>query len=264
MAEPIAQPHRPDTQEFATLTHTFTMTPMTRLPFSAVTLATLILTATLPAIGPSTVAQSQPLTQTQNKPQRDRLIAQGTDRQLLIRNAITNYQAKRFQDAIEPLEKLVQIDPDDYNIRVLLGGSYFETKQYAAALPQFKQATQLRAKSSTAWSLLGNTQNQLKQYADATVAFTTAIGLDANNLDAHLGLGVAYYNTQQYDQAAQHYKRYTQIKPDRSVGYAYLGDAYRRGGKFPEAIAAYEQALTIDPASKTAKVGLERAKAKQR
>jgi tetratricopeptide (TPR) repeat protein len=249
------------------------MTPMTRLPFSAFTFATVLLTAAIPAMIPTAAVQSQPIVQTQNNAsQRSTSIAQGNDglqpvkdqRQLLIRNAITNYQAKRFDAAIEPLEKLVQIDPDDYNIRVLLGGSYFETKQYAAAVKEFQQATQLRPKSSIAWSLLGNAQNQLKQYAaDSVAAFTTAIGLDGNNLDAHLGLGVAYYNTQQYDQAAQHYKRYTEIKPDRAIGYAYLGDAYRRGGKFSEAIAAYQQALTIDPNSQTAKVGLERAKAKQ-
>jgi tetratricopeptide (TPR) repeat protein len=255
------------------------MTHMTRLPFSAFTFATVLLTAAIPAMISTTAVQSQPLTDrrleaiapTQTKAQRPSVIAQANDglqpgkdqRQLLIRDAITNYQAKRFQAAIEPLEKLVQIDPDDYNIRVLLGGSYFETKQYAEAAGAFQQAAQLRPKSSTAWSLLGNAQNQLKQYTNSTVAFTTAISLDSNNLDAHLGLGIAYYNTQQYNQAAQHYKRYTEIKPDRAAGYAYLGDAYRRGGKFTEAIAAYEQALTIDPTSPIAKVGLERAKAKQ-
>jgi tetratricopeptide (TPR) repeat protein len=247
--------------------------PMTRLPFSAFTFATVLLTAAIPALLSTPAAvQSQPMSdrqsatiaQTPNNPsRRSTSIAQGNERQLLIRNAITNYQAKRFQAAIEPLEKLVQIDPDDYNTRILLGGSYFELKQYAAAVKEFQPATRLRPKSAIAWSLLGNAQNQLKQYADATAAFTTAISLDPNNLDAHLGLGVAYYNAQQYDQAAQHYKRYTEIKPDRAVGYAYLGDAYRRGGKFSEAIAAYQQALTIDPNSQTAKVGLERAKAKQ-
>jgi Tfp pilus assembly protein PilF len=126
--------------------------------FNFLTFATVLLTATLPAIVPISAGQSAPMTTGQASPNsRSPQIAQGSaDRQALIRSAITNYQAKRYQDAIGPLEKLVQIDPDNYNTRLLLGGSYFETKQYAAAIPQFQQATQLQPKSATAWTLLGN------------------------------------------------------------------------------------------------------------
>ena len=63
----------------------------------------------------------------------------GEDSQLLLKQAHLNVKAGEIEEALDTLNKLLELDPDNYNIRKELGDIYQQTGDIMAAWEEYKQ-----------------------------------------------------------------------------------------------------------------------------
>jgi len=88
--------------------------------------------------------------------------------------------AKKYAEAVEPLKRCVQLDPNYYGPYNLLGVAYFETKRYAEARDAWAQNARLKPDSDFAFGNLGRAYLALGQNREAAENLSKAIELNPN------------------------------------------------------------------------------------
>ena len=98
-----------------------------------------------------------------------------------------------------------------------------------------------------AWDLKGLALLGLKRYEDALVAIEEAIKISPNNVNTLLGKGVTLYNLKKYKDALRAYEEAIRIDPQNAYVLIGKGVVFSDLGKYKDALRAYEEALRIDP-----------------
>lgn len=86
-----------------------------------------------------------------------RQLLDGFDSTKLVSLGISLGERQLYQDAIPPLAKAAQLDPENYEPHFNLGLTYFKIKDYSAAKKWLETAVALRPESYDAVALLGST-----------------------------------------------------------------------------------------------------------
>ena len=142
--------------------------------------------------------------------------------------------------------KSVELDPDDGNSHLALGGAYGYAGKIAQATAELNKAEALSPSDADlllviAWSLctFGETQRAL------TLA-DRALQLNPHYADWYnQGLAIVYFFGEQHDQAV---KYGTLIREPMAPDYAYLAMANAYLGRTEDAKAATESVIKLDPA----------------
>ena len=103
--------------------------------------------------------------------------------------------------AEELLQTAVEDDPENAELRCLLGGCLMTAGQPQAALPHLIQATELDADSSTAWYGCGCARMESGQFAAAATCFEQVLRLDPGQRESRHNLGRCLFELGQADQA---------------------------------------------------------------
>lgn len=102
-------------------------------------------------------------------------------------------QMKRFDKALEALNRYVEIDPDSIEARIALGGYSLAAERYDEALSHIREAIRLDPNIAAAHALLGRYHLVASDDPEkALESFTAALQIDKNNLDALFGLSMTY------------------------------------------------------------------------
>ncbi len=124
-----------------------------------------------------------------------------------------NADSKEVKEQIKYYEQEVKGKPNDPNMRVQLGYSYFLIKDYDEAIKQYK----------------------------------TAIALDKNYFDAYLNLSIIYDKQDETDAALKNAIKATEISPKDYKGHFLKGKSYRKLKMYKEANEALAEADRLNP-----------------
>jgi tetratricopeptide (TPR) repeat protein len=185
---------------------------------------------------------------------------------------------KVLQLALAEYTKIVQLQPNDIESRLLLGQLYSLDHDTAHATEQFKAAQKIDPNSEDVvlnlarlYSDSGNTQqaiavlnsvpeedrtakmeftlgasyDQLKDNKNAIDAYTRSMNLDPDNLDAARGLAQALLNGNHLDDALKQFEEIAAADPQDSQTYLRISEIQRRKGQYDQALATLKKAKTL-------------------
>ena len=171
------------------------------------------------------------------------------DRSATVKEAKSFYQAKKFQQAIDLLNDVVRVKPDDYEAAQILALSYYSTGKLneAISLLEKLQSNLGPAGFDTSY-LLGMCRLKTGQPDKARAAFARMYSVQPDSGVAHLLFARILVREHREDEAVPELK--TAIALDGRLGMAHflLGEVYLYKGAVDSAIAEFHKELEISPA----------------
>ncbi len=185
---------------------------------------------------------------------------------------------KVLQLALAEYTKIVQLQPNDIESRLLLGQLYTLDHDTVRATEQFKAAQKIDPNSEDVvlnlarlYADSGNTQqavavlssvpeddrtakieftlgasyDQLKDTKKAIEAYTRAVNLDPDNLDAQRGLAQALLNDNQFDPALKQFEAIAAADPQDAQSYLRISEIQRRQGHYDQALTTLKKAKAL-------------------
>lgn len=190
------------------------------------------------------------------------------------------FTARRFQQALPNAQKLVRLDPKDYNSWALLGNVYLQLGKTAQGLRAYERRMALRSNDEfllsvapiyesvyrftdalAIWEKLSadnpgsaqlafaraNTLRKLKHYDQALGAYGQTIALDTSFALAYLGSGICYEQIRHVDSAAAMYERFLHYQPSDTMVEKRLVELYVRLRRFDDALVVAGRVIAVAP-----------------
>ncbi len=112
----------------------------------------------------------------------------------------------KYKEAIEPLEKAINLNPDFHEAYYNLGISYEHLGQYKKAIKALEEVVKLSPQDANVYYALGFAYYKKKKYKKAVTAFDRSISLKPNNAFAFSKLGDTYLAMGKKDKALEQYE----------------------------------------------------------
>ena len=154
-------------------------------------------------------------------------------------------QTGRSVESLIPMQKSVQLAPQDAEAHSNLGATLREAGRLDEAEASFKRAIALKPDYAEAHSNLGATLRELGRLDESEASYTRAIALKPDYAEAHGNLGVMLQVLGRLDEAEASYKRAIALKPDYAEAHGNLGVMLQELGRLDEAEASYTQAIAL-------------------
>ncbi|OLE39648.1 MAG: hypothetical protein AUI36_25685, partial [Cyanobacteria bacterium 13_1_40CM_2_61_4] len=185
---------------------------------------------------------------------------------------------RRYQDARGPLEKYVQLVPEDGKGWGLLGRTYYYLRMKDEAAQALAKAEQLGGASKEMYTVLGRLHADRKEWKEALKAFEQGeptardllligqlwvfqgdtlradsiyraiIARDSTSSDARfamLELAKLKFRARDYPATVEILQRRIALDPSGDEAYYYLGLSYKEMKRYPEALEALRQAAVL-------------------
>ena len=120
---------------------------------------------------------------------------------------------EEVMESLRELQSLAQTDPQDSQVRISIGDSYYDMGRFDAAIDWYEQALQL----------------------------------EPNNVNVRTDLGTAYLYSGNPIKAVDRYKRSLEIEPDHVQTLQNISVAYLSTSNYAEAVAHLEKLLESHP-----------------
>jgi len=130
------------------------------------------------------------------------------------------------QQAIEELQKAIEISPEYAKAYNLLGIIYASLGESQEAITYFQEAIELKPKYAEACSNLAAIYQSLGRYQEAITHYQKVVQEDPNSTEAYINIGAAYASLGRYQEAITHYQKVIKIDPVYAKAYYSLGLVY--------------------------------------
>ncbi len=155
--------------------------------------------------------------------------------------------ARQGRDALEPLQRAVELMPRDASAHNNLGNGYAAAGRTGEAEASYRRALQLQPEFPEALQNLGNLQLDCGRPDDALVSFRRAAQLRPGRAQAWSQCGHAARAGGRLEQAVTCYRRALALSPQLAEAHHGLGLALRDLDRLDEAVASYREALALSP-----------------
>jgi tetratricopeptide (TPR) repeat protein len=156
--------------------------------------------------------------------------------------------AGKFDKAVGPLQKIIELDPNNETNYYYLGMAYFRADQFDAAVVAFKKATEIRPDFEHAWYQIGSSYFSAKKYKEAAAAYKKYVEIKPDDPAGWLNIGVAYNQAKDYESALEPLRKCVELKPDNGVALANLAIVYINLKDMYSAKEIYNRLVAVDPA----------------
>lgn len=156
-------------------------------------------------------------------------------------NAVIYEQEGALEEAIKEYEVALSYEPLSYDIRMTLGGLFFEMKQPSQALDVLLPIPQ---KTGRTYGLLCDCYLRLDRYAEAEATCRRALETDSNNVALNYNLGILAVKAGKTDEAAKRFQVAAHFSGNSNL-YQQIAEMYAGTGAFDSAAAYLEQALKL-------------------
>jgi Flp pilus assembly protein TadD len=154
--------------------------------------------------------------------------------QRLLSEAAQLLSQHRPAEAIPPLMKVLELDPDNRVAAINLGGAYILQGKHKQAVPVLERAAQLEPDNAMVWmnlaaAYLGKLPFATREMQDRSIeAFKHALALDPRAPHVNYNLGLIYLERNDIEQAALHFYAALETDPNDRDAETWL-DRIRRG-----------------------------------
>jgi len=156
-------------------------------------------------------------------------------------------QTARISDAIDAMQKAVQLSPQDYESHSNLSNMLRQAGRFEEAVASCKQAITLNPESAGAHNDLGMMLQQLGRFEESVVSYRQAIALNSSFTDAHSNLAGTLRQLGRLEEAETSCRKVIELEPDFALGHCDLGTVLRELARLEEAEASYRQAIALKP-----------------
>ncbi len=156
--------------------------------------------------------------------------------------------AGKFDKAIGPLKKIIELDPKNETNFYYLGLTYFKVPDYDQAVAAFQQALAVKPEFPHAWYQIGSAHFNAKKFKEAAEAYKKYSALAPEDASGPLNVGVAYIQAKNYEAALEPLKKSVEMKPDNAVALANLAIVYINLKDMYSAKEIYNKLQAVDPA----------------
>jgi len=169
------------------------------------------------------------------------------DQIALYQRGVAAAQNGHFLEAIQHLDKLVQLNQQVPQVHKDLGYLYRKVAQYDKALVAYNQAIALAPDDLQVYESRGNLLIQLKHPDVALADFDAAIRLKPDYANAHYNRGLALIQLKQITAAIDSFHTAFSLEPDFFEAFYNHGVALQSVRQYPAALASFDQALHLKP-----------------
>lgn len=164
-----------------------------------------------------------------------------------LHNASSLFQSGKAGQAAEIIEKLLSVQPDNFDALVLLGVIRAKTGNPEAAILLFENALEINPGNAGVHSNIGNVLEALGRLDNAVASHRHALQIDPGSAMLHSNLGNALRRQGLFDDAVASHKRALELNPNIASIHNNLGYALEQQGLLNDAVASFNKALTINP-----------------
>jgi tetratricopeptide (TPR) repeat protein len=173
--------------------------------------------------------------------------AKATALNALIMQAQNALNARQWQEAIDPLRKMIDLDPSRPEYYQALGNAQFNLEHYPEAADAFEKGiaasqnapsnpkadpAKTKAMLGQMLTMEGNTYLKLGKTDQAIALFGKAAAIDPNPGTAYFNLCATQYNAGQMDAAVLSCDKAIAVDPNKADAYFIKGSALFGSGKF--------------------------------
>ncbi len=163
---------------------------------------------------------------------------------------------RRYEEALELLERQRRLRPDDLGVLADIGRCLSGLRRYAEAEPVLRRALQGLDNAPTRYEL-GRALAESGRLSEAIAEYSRALDHNPNHPGALNNLGVVLASQGRMDEAARRFERLITVDPGDAGAHANLGLALAATGASDGAANAFREALRLDPAHSGARAGLQ-------
>jgi Tfp pilus assembly protein PilF len=177
-----------------------------------------------------------------------------TEAQKYLRLGQINYDQGRTLEAIEALEKAIDIDPDLAEAHGYLGLIYLQQSDYKQARREFKKAIAINPYYTDGYNSLGIVYREQRKYDDAMAMFEKALQDKAYRTPERIHLNIASTHMAKGDPATAipHFEKAVALNPTYTLAYLGLGKAYQQTGRKDLADRSLRKVVELAPGSQAA------------
>jgi tetratricopeptide (TPR) repeat protein len=195
--------------------------------------------------------------------------------------AIYSEKKETWNQALEELKRITQLDPQDADAYNRMGNIFYWRQEYTVALAYYDKAINLAPKNAIFYDNRGNTYDalnnineallnykrsleidpnyshtyfdrgsmlyKLRNLKDALRDFNKCLELDPKNIDALYWRASINIDNENLDAAISDYKKIIEIEPDNAEAYNRMADVYYWRKEYTTAISFYNTAIRLDP-----------------
>ncbi|MCR9171472.1 MAG: tetratricopeptide repeat protein [bacterium] len=169
----------------------------------------------------------------------------------------TNQRSK----ALVNYEKFAAQNPDNVDVLFTLGTMYFDEKRLDDAVRVFEQITVLQPNQAAAYFYLGMVQIDQSKYEEARENLRAGLIYEPNSSFGNKQLGMTLHVSGEFDESLKHYEiALANAKSDmeKLESIVLLGNVHRDLNNTEEAKSYYNKALELDPNNVQAKSNLSK------
>jgi len=170
-----------------------------------------------------------------------------TSLQLEINSIIELYSSGHIRQALNKIEALILIHPNESLLFNISGVCYKRTGQLEMAVKSFEKAVLIKPDFADAYYNLGLTLQELNQILASIESYKKALVIQPNYAEVHNNLGIAQKEIGKIDDAVKSYKKALTIKIDYAEAHNNLGNALHELGELDEAIKHYHKVIGMQP-----------------
>lgn len=130
---------------------------------------------------------------------------------------VLDYQAGRYNSAIDLITQAEQLAPQDGGLQLNLGNAYQASGQLDDAVNHFNRAIKLMPRFAMAYNNLGNALRMKGDLEQAEHSFNEALSLDDNYVDAWVNLATLHQQQDQQQQMRACLERAVSLDPKHSA-----------------------------------------------
>ncbi|MCZ2152003.1 MAG: tetratricopeptide repeat protein [Bryobacterales bacterium] len=175
-------------------------------------------------------------------------------------------QSGKIRDAVLETEEALKQNPDDLNLRRVLGRIYtrligdtqnnrVNEEMLKKAIEQYAKIAEKAPNDSSTYLMLGRLYKVAQNSPESEKAYKRALELDPNNEEALTGLAMVYADVGDTKSAADLLKKATEKNPSVRT-LAALAAAYEQLRDYTNAAATLRKALEMSPGNAEVKRGL--------
>jgi tetratricopeptide (TPR) repeat protein len=164
-------------------------------------------------------------------------------RDRLFQAGVSAYESGRYADAVPPLEKLVRLAPDNFEVNELLGLVYASNSQDVKANDHLAKAVRLNPNSAAARSNLAASFARLGKMDLAEEHFTKAVEIEPEDYGTNHNLGAALAHNGKVAKALPYLEKAQRLNPSSYNNGYDLSLAYLVSGRLADARASVQSLL---------------------
>ncbi len=177
----------------------------------------------------------------------------------LISDAIADSQHGRYSESIAKLNEAMKTEQQSVAIHYLQGLNYYRSKMFPEAVEELQKVVQLSPDYSLAVFNLGMAQAHAGQIDSAIETLKRALQLDGSNFEAAYNLGAAYIQKRDLQSAAAAFRQSIAINPNLARTHRALGETLLYLDQVDEAIVELRRAVELAPAEPSVHESLAKA-----